>query len=50
MRNASSISQVVKNKTVASNQINISDLPKGIYFIQFRDTKSNLLSSNQFIK
>ena len=45
-----SFGQLVKNEIVDTNQINVSSLSSGMYFIRFMDTESKLLSVNKFFK
>ena len=45
-----SLGDVVKNETVTSEQINVSTLSSGVYFIQFFDSQNDLLSVNKFFK
>ncbi len=44
------LGQLVKNEEIISSQINISELSKGTYFIQFLDKKENTLSTKKFFK
>jgi CubicO group peptidase (beta-lactamase class C family) len=44
------LGQLVKSEEMNSNQIKISDLSKGTYFIQFLDKKENILATKKLFK
>ena len=44
------LGQLVKSEKINSNQINISELLKGTYFIQFLDKKRNPIAMKKFFK
>ena len=45
-----SIGNLIKEETVTSDQLNVSSLVSGTYFIQIFDLENNLLSVNKFFK